>query len=101
SGFAAILGSAVGSANAEIPAENAQVVIVAPEDLTIQTCGTTIVFRAHTEPPGREAEIQWEVPQQQYQTASSGSSAQFTTSWTETGLKQVVARLDDAADDVM
>lgn len=81
--------------------EQVRVYIETPLDLTIQTCGRDIVFRARTEPPGREADIQWDVPLDQYQTVSSGAGPEFVTGWTETGVKQVVARLDQSADDVI
>ena len=73
-----------------------------PDDLSIQVCGRTVTLTASTIPPGRESEITWEVPLKQFQTEASGRGATFTTSWTETGLKQVVARVGKvAADDVM
>ena len=75
--------------------------IVSPADLSIQVCGRNVVFTAQTSPPGRESEIRWEVPLEQFQTVSSGSGPVFTTSWSETGVKQVVARLGAVADDVI
>ena len=73
-----------------------------PDDLSIQVCGRTVTLTANTIPPGRESGITWEVPLNQFQTEASGRGAVFTTSWTETGLKQVVARVGKvAADDVM
>lgn len=73
-----------------------------PDDLSIQVCGRTVTLTANTIPPGRESQITWEVPLNQFQTEASGRGAVFTTSWTETGLKQVVARVGKvAADDVM
>jgi hypothetical protein len=81
--------------------EKATVRIVAPDDLTIQVCGEEIKFTATTDPTGREDEIQWEVPLDQQQSVSSGQGPEFATSWTETGVKQVVARLNGSADDLI
>ncbi len=75
--------------------------IIQPDDLTIQLCGRDIQFTAETVPPGREGEITWEVPSGQDETTSSGAGPTFSTSWTSTGIKQVVARIDDVADDVL
>ena len=81
--------------------KTARVRIESPADLIIQLCDKPLTFTARTEPPGREAEIQWDVPMQQHQTASTGSGPTFTTAWTHTGVKQVVATLDDSSDDLI
>jgi len=79
----------------------AKVRIVAPSDLTIQLCGKDLTFTAETEPPGREADVLWEVPSAGDATPPHGKGASFVTRFGETGVKQVIARLDGEADDVL
>ena len=45
--------------------------------------------------------MQWEVPLEQQQSASSGSGPSFGVSWSSTGVKQVRALLDGGGDDVI
>jgi PA14 domain len=75
--------------------------ILTPGDLTIQLCGRDLTLTAETIPPGREAEIEWEVPLDQSQSARSGRGRSFTLSFGDTGVKQVIARLGGAADDLI
>ena len=84
-------------AGATLPDAEPQTVTVSvdsPDDACFYPCGAQISFTATTQPPGRESEIRWSVPQGQHETTSSGSGPTFSTSWTETGVKQVVAALD-------
>lgn len=81
--------------------DTASVTIDAPDDLTIQVAGRELTFVGRTNPPGRESDITWEVPGGQNATVTSGSGARFTTQFSETGVKQVVARIEDQADDVL
>lgn len=75
--------------------------IVTPDDLCIQVCNREVTFTARTSPPGHESEITWEVTPGQFQTKATGGGPVFTTSWTETGVKQVIARHKDKADDLI
>lgn len=78
-----------------------RVVITSPGDRSMFPCGTSITFSAETVPPGRQNEIQWEVPLEQQQDQSLGTGSTFSVTWRATGIKQVVARLDGSADDVI
>jgi hypothetical protein len=69
--------------------------------MTIYPCGKELVFTANTDPPGHEEEIEWEVPINQNQTSASGTGSTFSTSWTETGVKQVRATIGDSGDDLI
>lgn len=102
-GVAVAVGVAIAWRFQDSPKEEVtvRVFIEAPMDLTIQLCGEPITFTARTEPPGRESKIHWGVPGQQHQTASSGTGPTFATSWTETGVKQVVATIDESGDDLI
>lgn len=80
---------------------NVKVMITNPRDRSMFPCGDSITLLAQTMPPGREHEISWEVPMEQQQSVHSGSGGTFSVSWNATGVKQVIARIDQSADDVL
>ncbi|MBI2384520.1 MAG: hypothetical protein HYV14_00745 [Elusimicrobia bacterium] len=67
------------------------VIIETPEDEIIHVAGETITFQCHTVPAGFEDKVMWMVPETQYASRVVGKGKIFTTSFSSSGLKQVIA----------
>jgi hypothetical protein len=74
--------------------------IVSPDDLTCQSCNRAIPLTA-VAPAGNESDIRWFVPGDQHQNVSSGLGPQFAVTFSEPGVKQVVAECHGNRDDVL
>jgi hypothetical protein len=70
--------------------------IVTPLEASIAVAGRPVTFAAVTQPPELAANVRWSVETQQGAPDAHGIGPSFTYTFAETGVEQVVARLDGA-----
>ncbi|MDA8325138.1 MAG: hypothetical protein M0033_02860 [Nitrospiraceae bacterium] len=67
------------------------VFIEIPADEIIKVSGQPVTFKCRTEPAGYEDRVTWLVPGQQHASKVTGKGRVFTTVFSSTGVKQIVA----------
>jgi hypothetical protein len=70
--------------------------IVTPLEASIAVAGRPVTFAAVTQPPELAANVRWSVETQPGAPDAHGIGPSFTYTFAETGVEQVVARLDGA-----
>lgn len=77
-----------------------QVDIIDPGDRIIELTDTSISFTCRTRPAGHEADVTWELVGEQFAVETQGRGQTFVTSFRETGVKQIIARIGATPRDV-
>lgn len=67
--------------------------IVKPEDKIIELTDEPLTFTCKTTPPGHEDKVVWSLAGEQFATETQGRGKTFTTTFLQTGVKQIVARI--------
>lgn len=70
-----------------------EVDIIKPEDQIIELTGFKLTFTCRTKPAGHEKDVVWLLEGEQFADETQGRGKKFVTTFRETGVKQIIARI--------